>query len=99
MAVAQQCARQDASHGDYLERLLGTENDAGIEHQRAALMKIATLPSVKTIEDYEFAFASGAPRTQSQKLATLSFIERAENVILRGLSGLGKATDVDTKRH
>ena len=44
-AIAQQCAREDASHGDFLERLLGIENDARIERQRAALMKIATLPS------------------------------------------------------
>ncbi len=65
-AIAQQCAREDVSHGDFLERLLGIENDARIERQRAALMKIATLPSVKTIEDYDFAFASGAPRTQIQ---------------------------------
>src|SRR5690606_38453461 len=61
-AIAQQCAREDASHSDFLERLLGLENDARIERQRAALMKTATLPSVKTIEDYDFAFASGAPR-------------------------------------
>ena len=50
-AIAQQCAREDASHSDFLERLLGTENDARIERQRAALMKTATLPSIKTIED------------------------------------------------
>lgn len=78
--IAQQCAREDASHGDFLERLLGIENDARIE-----------LPSVKTIEDYDFAFASGAPRAQIQELAALSFIERAENVIFLGPSGVGKS--------
>ena len=90
-AIAQQCAREEATHADFLERLLCTENDARLERQRAALMKIATLPSVKTIEDYDFAFASGAPRGLIQELAALTFIERAENVVFLGPSGVGKS--------
>lgn len=34
-AIAQQCAREDASHSDFLERLLGAENDARIECKTA----------------------------------------------------------------
>lgn len=90
-AIAQHCAREEASHSDFLERILGVENDARIERQRTALMKIATLPSIKTIEAYDFAFASGAPRAQIQELASLSFIERAENVVFLGPSGVGKS--------
>src|SRR5690554_8211859 len=67
------------------------ENDARIERQRAALMKIATLPSVKTIEDYDFAFASGAPRAQIQELAALRIIALVENLVLLGPSGAGKS--------
>jgi DNA replication protein DnaC len=62
--IAHHAAEQQASHADFLERLLQTENDARIERQRTALMKLATLPSIKTIEQYDFAFASGAPRAQ-----------------------------------
>jgi DNA replication protein DnaC len=90
-AIAQQCARDNATHSDFLERVLAIENDARIERQRTALMKIATLPSIKTIEEYDFAFASGAPRAQIQELAALSFIERAENVVFLGPSGVGKS--------
>jgi DNA replication protein DnaC len=53
-------------------------------------MKLATLPAVKTLESYDFTFATGAPKTQIHELATLSFIERAENVVLLGPSGVGK---------
>lgn len=35
-------------------------------------------------------FAAGAPRTQIQELASLVFIERAENIVLLGPSGVGK---------
>jgi DNA replication protein DnaC len=90
-AIAQWAAVQDAGHGDFLEKILNVENDARLERQRTALMKLATLPSVKTIEQYDFAFASGAPRAQIQELAALTFIERAENVVLLGPSGVGKS--------
>lgn len=90
-AVAQWAATNEASHGDFLERVLNVENDARIERQRVALMKLASLPSVKTVEQYDFAFASGAPRAQIQELAALSFVDRAENVVFLGPSGVGKS--------
>lgn len=67
------------------------ENDARLQRQRSALVKMATLPSIKTLEEYDFAFASGAPRAQIQELAALTFIERAENVVFLGPSGVGKS--------
>jgi DNA replication protein DnaC len=88
--LAQQAARDEASFADFLERLLTIENGARLERQRQTLLKLATLPAVKTLEQYDFGFASGAPRLQIQELATLSFIERAENVVLLGPSGVGK---------
>ena len=90
-ALAQQAAGSQASYADFLERLLNAENDARIERQREALMKIATLPGVKTIEQYDSGFASGAPRAQIQELAGLSFIARAENIVFLGPSGVGKS--------
>src|SRR5690606_24323674 len=39
----------------------------------------------------DFAFASGAPRAQIHELAALTFIERAENVVFLGPSGVGKS--------
>lgn len=90
-SIAQHCAREQATHGDFLERVLRIENDARIERQRSALLKIATLPSIKTLEQYDFAFASGAPRAQIQELAALTFVERAQNVVLLGPSGVGKS--------
>ena len=36
------------------------------------------------------AFATGAPHSQIQELASLGFVERAENIVLLGPSGTGK---------
>jgi DNA replication protein DnaC len=88
--LAQQAARDEASFAEFLERLLTLENDARVERQRQTLLKLATLPAVKTLEQYDFGFASGAPRLQIQELAALSFVERTENVVLLGPSGVGK---------
>lgn len=88
--LAQNAANADASHADFLEQLLLTERDAREERKRQTLTKMASLPGIKTLEQYDFGFASGAPRAQIQELAGLAFIERAENVVLLGPSGVGK---------
>jgi DNA replication protein DnaC len=73
-----------------LKQLLQAEFDAREERKRQTLTKLASLPNIKTLEQYDFGFASGAPRAQIQELASLAFIERAENVVLLGPSGVGK---------
>jgi len=89
-ALAQEAARSEASYADFLEKLLTTQVEAAGERQRQTLLKLATLPGIKTLEQYDFSFAAGAPRAQIQELAALTFIERAENVVLLGPSGVGK---------
>jgi DNA replication protein DnaC len=90
-ALAQAAAASEESYADFLEKLLSAEIDARGERARQTLLKLATLPAVKTLEQYNFSFASGAPRAQIQELAALTFIERAENVVLLGPSGVGKS--------
>jgi DNA replication protein DnaC len=89
-ACAQKAAREETSFADFLEAVLNTERAARNERVRQTLLKFATLPVVKTLESYDFSFATGAPKAQINELATLSFIERAENIVLLGPSGVGK---------
>jgi DNA replication protein DnaC len=90
-AIAQSAAgRQDASYADFLEEVLKAERDARRVRARAMLTRTAGFPALKTLEAYDFAFARGAPRAQIQELASLGFVERAENVVLLGPSGTGK---------
>ena len=89
-AIAQAAANESATFSDFLERCLKTELDGRHERARQTLLKLATLPAIKTLEDYDFTFASGTPKAQVQELASLAFIERAENIVLLGPSGVGK---------
>ena len=89
--LAQQAATGEASYAEFLEKLLAAEVGARAERSRQTLLKLATFPALKTLEQDDFVFATGAPRSQLQELATLSFIERAENIVLLGPSGVGKS--------
>ncbi len=53
-------------------------------------MKLATMPAVKTLDQFDWSHAGGAPKAQIVELSHLAFIERAENVVLLGPSGVGK---------
>lgn len=90
-AIADRSSAQEATLADYLERLLQVEIDAKAERTQSTLLKFAGLPAVKKFEDYDFKFATGAPRKQLQELTGLGFIERAENIVLLGPSGVGKS--------
>lgn len=89
-ALAQQAAQDEASFADFMEKLLQCESAAREQRKRSTLMKLATMPTVKTLEQFDWTAGSGAPKAQIQELAHLAFVERAENVVLLGPSGVGK---------
>jgi DNA replication protein DnaC len=51
---------------------------------------MAGFPAIKHLDDDDFKFAVGAPKKQIEALTSLSFIQRKENVVLLGASGVGK---------
>lgn len=88
--VAEDAARKDLSFQEFFEQLLLAEHRDRQERSRTLLTRTAGFPSIKTLEQYDFAFATGAPKTLLNELSTLAFIERAENIVLLGPSGVGK---------
>ncbi len=90
-AIAQTCVEQSQSVADFLEQSLQVELNARATRTQSILHKFAGLPTIKTVEQYDFKFATGAPKRQIQELTSLAFIERRENVVLLGPSGVGKS--------
>jgi DNA replication protein DnaC len=88
--IAQQAAKTEASFADFLEKVLECEIFGQDERRRATLMRLATMPSLKTLEQFDWSHAGGAPKAQILELAHLTFIQRAENIVLLGPSGVGK---------
>jgi len=90
-AIADHAAAHEGTLADFLEQLLHLELSARSQRTRETLLKFAGFPGRKLFEDYDFRFASGAPRKQLNELTGLAFVERAENVVLLGPSGVGKS--------
>ncbi|MCD0244293.1 ATP-binding protein, partial [Xanthomonas melonis] len=67
-ALAQDAARHGASFADFLERVLASEQAGREEHKRTVLMRLATMPSIKTLEQFDWAQAGGAPKAQIVEL-------------------------------
>ncbi|OPX41852.1 chromosomal replication initiator protein DnaA [Ruminiclostridium hungatei] len=53
-------------------------------------MKLAKLPYVKTLDQFDFEFQPSANARKTNELRTLGFVSRAENVVLLGPPGVGK---------
>lgn len=90
-AIADTAAGSDNTLADFLEQVLAVELESRLQRTRETLLKFAGLPAIKRFEDYDFKFATGAPRKQLLELTGLAFIERAENIVLLGPSGVGKS--------
>jgi DNA replication protein DnaC len=89
-ALAQKNIDCDGTYGDFLEEVLKYEVTTRDECRRQILLRMSGIPTLKTLEQYDFKFASGAPRAQINELASLTFVERQENLVLLGPSGVGK---------
>lgn len=89
-ALAQEAVRDELPYSDFLEKLLERECRNRQERTREVMLRMAGFPAMKTLEAYDFGFACGVPKSQIQELAGLGFLERAENIILIGPSGIGK---------
>lgn len=89
-AAAQAAVANDTSYAEFLEAVLRGELETRRARNREMQARVAGFPAVKTLDQYDFGFASGAPRQQILELASLAFVERAENVVFLGPSGVGK---------
>lgn len=88
--LAETAATNETSYTGYLEEILKAEHAMRQGRSRHTLAKLAGFPAIKTLEDFDFDFATGVPRQRLLDLAGLAFLERKENVILLGPSGTGK---------
>lgn len=87
---SQEAATNSISYSDYLEQILSIEWQEKQARSRFLLTKLAGFPMIKTVDNFDFKYATGIPKSKIQELTSLAFIERQENVILLGPSGVGK---------
>jgi DNA replication protein DnaC len=88
--VCEQAAKAEVDYQGFLARALDVEwrgrQQRGIEMR----LRLARFPWLKTVEQFDFACQPSLDRQVVRELAGLSFVGRAENVVLLGPPGVGK---------
>ena len=87
---AEEASKESIPYLVFLDKLLWAEIEAKQQRAIKTNMKLAKLPYIKTIEDFDFAFQPSIDEKRVNELMTLAFINRRENVILLGPPGVGK---------
>ncbi|KLC27082.1 hypothetical protein XP1013_22210 [Xanthomonas perforans] len=88
--LASKAVSNQLSFADFLEGLLKNEVTTRQSRSRHMLARVAGFPVIKTLEQFDFTAAHGTSKKAMQELSGLAFVERAENLVLLGPSGVGK---------
>ena len=87
-----QQAREDSlPYEEFLFRLLSDEVERRDGKQLEQRVRRANFEHAKTLEDFDFHFNPNVPQGRVIDLATCSFIEKRQNVLLLGPTGVGKS--------
>lgn len=86
-----QATDDDLGHGEFLFRILSDEVERRDAKQLESRVRRASFEGMRTLEDFDFHFNPEIPKAKIIDLATCSFVERRENVLLVGCTGVGKS--------
>ena len=88
--VCEQAAKGDLDYQSFLARALEAEWRGRQQRGIDMRLRMARFPWLKTLEQFDFDCQPSLDRKIVRELAGLSFVERAENVVLLGPPGVGK---------
>ncbi|WP_400242186.1 IS21-like element helper ATPase IstB [Niallia sp. JL1B1071] len=78
------------SFSDTLIKLTNYEIDVREQNMTQAMVKVGAFPHRKEITEFDFNFQPSVNRQQILDFLTLRFIEKNENIVFLGTSGVGK---------
>ena len=88
--LAQQAARDQWSHGDYLNRLIEGEVQQRQERALERRIRQARFPYRKTLEQFQWSWPKKVNQMAIKQLFRLEFLADHTNVVFMGPVGLGK---------
>jgi DNA replication protein DnaC len=88
---ATQATERQLSPTDFLALLLDDELERRSQQRLARQLKLSGCDQQKTLARFDFTAAPGINRAFIQDLATCTFIQRHENLLLTGPTGVGKS--------
>jgi len=75
---------------DALCEMVGNELEQNKLRAINSCVKVANFPFMKTLADFDFSFQPSINKQEIMDLSTLRFIEKQENILFVGSSGVGK---------
>lgn len=81
----------DLGHQEFLYRLFKDEVERRDGKQLELRVRRANFENQRTLEDFDFHFNPAVPKSKVLDLATCTFVDRKENVLLLGPTGVGKS--------
>lgn len=78
------------SFSEALEELIAIEQKNNQLRAENACVKTANFPFIKTLDDFDFDFQPSINRKELLELNKLNFIDKKENILFVGSSGVGK---------
>jgi DNA replication protein DnaC len=89
-ALLEQCTKGRASPVETCEKLVALERREREVTNLAQRTRYATLSNFKALDRFDWNHPKEIDRSLYEELQGLEFVERGENVLLRGQSGVGK---------
>ena len=75
---------------DALQELVDYELQQKETRAVNACVKTANFPFLKTMDDFDFGFQPGINKSEIKEFTSLKFVERKDNILFVGSSGVGK---------
>lgn len=88
--LAEEARKAKSPYPQYLGALVSAQLAARMDRSFRERLTRARFPAVKTLEGFDFHFQPGLDETHVRTLAELTFLEKAETVLLVGPPGVGK---------
>ncbi len=88
--VAEESIKTPWSDTEFLARVLDAEVEARYERTTLSRIRLARCPFTNTLADGDFSCQPSLDQQERRALATLRVIEAGENMLFRGLPGVGK---------
>jgi len=88
--IMAQAEKESLSPLTVLDQILEAEVAHKEDRRIASALRLASLPFVKSIDEYDFAFHPEMDKGQIMSLFDLTFLTRRENVLFLGPPGVGK---------
>jgi DNA replication protein DnaC len=86
-----QAVEDSLAHEEFLLRVLADEVERREGKQLDGRLRRACFEQHKTLEDFDFHFNPHVPKSKVIDLGTCSFIDKRENVLFVGPTGVGKS--------